>query len=291
VTPRRPTTADAPAIAELLRAYDVAHGAPPDVDAAELLDEWREVDLDRDAWLWEEHGRAIAFGAVYGRGELQHVDGYVHPDARGRGLGTEILRFGAERARERGGARVHVGTLHADTAARALLETAGHTFVRAFLRMGIELDAPPEVPATPDGIALVALTADDDAEVHAVVEEAFRDHWDHTPRTLEQFRLRHEPTDRTLWIGARADGKLVAVAVNELRLGGGWVGSLATLRPWRGRGLASTLLHASFRRFHDRGERLVQLGVDAESPTGALRLYERAGMRVVWRADVFEKHL
>jgi hypothetical protein len=31
--------------------------------------------------------------------------------------------------------------------------------------------------------------------------------------------------------------------------------------------------------------------VDAENPTGALRLYEHAGMRVLWRADVWEKEL
>ena len=291
MTPRRPTTGDAGLVVELLRAYDEAHGADPDVDASELLDEWREVELDRDAWLWDEDGRADAFGCVFGRGELQHVDGYVHPDARGRGLGTEILRLGEERARERGGTRVHVGTLHADGAARRLLEARGYAFVRAFLRMGIELEAEPTVPAMPDGIALVSLTEADDAEVHAVAESAFRDHWDHVPRSLDQFRRRYEATDRGLWVGARAGDELVAASVNELRFGGGWVGSLGTLREWRGRGLAQALLLASFRLFRERGERNVQLGVDAESPTGAVRVYERVGMHVVWRADVYEKRL
>ena len=39
------------------------------------------------------------------------------------------------------------------------------------------------------------------------------------------------------------------------------------------------LLLASFREFRRRGETLVRLGVDSENPTGAVRLYERAGMQ------------
>ena len=51
------------------------------------------------------------------------------------------------------------------------------------------------------------------------------------------------------------------------------------------------LLQNAFRQFHGRGERKVGLGVDAESPTGATKLYERAGMKVVERSVVFRKDL
>ena len=37
--------------------------------------------------------------------------------------------------------------------------------------------------------------------------------------------------------------------------------------------------------------RSAALGVDSENPTGATRLYERAGMRILWRADVWRKEL
>jgi mycothiol synthase len=40
-----------------------------------------------------------------------------------------------------------------------------------------------------------------------------------------------------------------------------------------------------------RGVRSVGLGVDAQNPTGATRLYERAGMHVVFEAIVYEKEL
>jgi ribosomal protein S18 acetylase RimI-like enzyme len=39
------------------------------------------------------------------------------------------------------------------------------------------------------------------------------------------------------------------------------------------------------------GKRKVNLEVDAENPTGATRLYEKAGMRVARRQEPFEKEL
>jgi hypothetical protein len=39
------------------------------------------------------------------------------------------------------------------------------------------------------------------------------------------------------------------------------------------------LLLTSFREFHRRGFRKVVLGVDSANPTGALGLYESAGMK------------
>jgi hypothetical protein len=46
-----------------------------------------------------------------------------------------------------------------------------------------------------------------------------------------------------------------------------------------------------FHEFHRRGFHGVGLGVDAESLTGANRLYENAGMRVYRRSDIYEKAL
>lgn len=64
------------------------------------------------------------------------------------------------------------------------------------------------------------------------------------------------------------------------------------VRPlWRRRGLAKALLRHSFRDFRDRGATRVGLGVDGENTTGAVRLYEHVGMRVVRRTDTYEKTL
>jgi ribosomal protein S18 acetylase RimI-like enzyme len=71
----------------------------------------------------------------------------------------------------------------------------------------------------------------------------------------------------------------------------GWVDSLAVRKPWRKRGIGLALLQHSFAEYYRRGKRKVGLGVDAENLTGALRLYERAGMHVQRIFDQFEKEL
>ena len=290
---RRPTPADAEAVAELCAAYDASFGAPPDVTADDLRQEWREVDLEQDAWLFELDGRVAAFGCLYGPPERLSADGYVHPDFRDRGLGTEILRLAEERARGRGVGELGSATLHADTAGRALFEANGYAFRRAFLRMGIELEDDVPEPRVPDGLVLEPFRPEDERAVHAALQEAFAEHWGNVPETFEHWRARRvEGQDTSLWLVVRDGVEIAAAAVNQpQRFGGGWVAALGTREAWRRRGLAEALLLASFRAFRERGETLVQLGVDSENPTGAVQLYERAGMRQVWRADVYRKHL
>jgi len=69
------------------------------------------------------------------------------------------------------------------------------------------------------------------------------------------------------------------------------VALLGVRERWRRRGLGLALLHRVFGEFYSRGERKVGLGVDAQNPTGATRLYERAGMHVHTEDIVFEKEL
>ncbi len=90
-----------------------------------------------------------------------------------------------------------------------------------------------------------------------------------------------------------AGDEVVAFSRNYPKRNGDWgfIGTLGVRPAWRRRGLGLALLHESFRRFRETGETTVALGVDVENPTGATRLYERAGMRVLWQADVWQKEL
>ena len=73
--------------------------------------------------------------------------------------------------------------------------------------------------------------------------------------------------------------------------GVGWIPSLGVRRPWRRRGIGLALLRHAFEEFGRRGKRAVGLGVDAESVTGAVELYERAGMHVWRRSTTYGKKL
>jgi len=69
------------------------------------------------------------------------------------------------------------------------------------------------------------------------------------------------------------------------------VNILGVRNQWRRQGLGRSLLLHCFHEFRRRGFHAAALGVDADSLTGANRLYESAGMRVVRRSDVYEKAL
>jgi ribosomal protein S18 acetylase RimI-like enzyme len=71
----------------------------------------------------------------------------------------------------------------------------------------------------------------------------------------------------------------------------GFINILAVRRPWRKRGLGLALLRHAFNELYRRGKRKAGLGVDAQSLTGALRLYEKAGMYVHHQFDTYEKEI
>jgi len=128
--------------------------------------------------------------------------------------------------------------------------------------------------------------------------EAFSDHWDFDRTRYEEWRrLKLEgPThDPSLFLLAHEGEELAGICLCYRHRSGdptwGWVGTLGVRRPWRRRGLGLALLHHAFGEFHRRGMSRAGLDVDAENTTGAVALYERAGMDVERRQDTFEKAL
>ena len=67
-----------------------------------------------------------------------------------------------------------------------------------------------------------------------------------------------------------------------------YVMSLGVQRAWRRQGIGLAMLHHCFRVFRARGKERVTLDVDAQSLTGATRLYEKAGMHVQRKSVTYE---
>lgn len=286
---------DAAAVTEVVAALESSHYGRSDLSQADLEQEWARLDLDRDAWVVRDGG-VVGYGAVRERGDTWEVEGYVHPRALGRGIGTLIAARLEEEAASGGAQRIHNSVLEADSAARALLESLGYTAVRVFREMRIELDGPPPPPVWPDGLRVVAFDPERDTHAfHAAHQEAFADHWGFTPRDFDAWAestLRSERFDPRLWCVVRDGDEIAAGAISTAdTYGGGFVQSLFTRRSWRRRGVGEALLRDAFTRFWERGERSIGLGVDAAGDTGAFRLYERAGMRPALGWVIYEKML
>jgi mycothiol synthase len=296
-TVRPPRLADADAVAQVTSALDASFDVEQTEQPDDIRDEWRDLDLTRDAWVWERDGRIVAYAAVFARGEDKRliVDGYVDPEYAGHGLGTAIAETTERRARERGVAQLENGVLGNDARAADLLRSRGYRDVRHFYRMRIELDEFPPEPKWPEGFEVSVFDSAEAREFHDALEDGFAEEWGHTEEPFEAFakrRLAEERFDPSLWTTVRADGEIAAVLIADWKRHGeaGWVGSVTVRKPWRRRGLGEALLLRSFGQFYERGERVVQLGVDAENP-GATRLYERVGMSVSFEAVIYAKDL
>jgi mycothiol synthase len=296
ITRRPATREDAAVVAALLAADEAALlGRPSRLTTVDVEAWWVGIDLERDSWLLEEEGRPVAIGWFEYHHPLAFHVGVVAQGAKGRGLGGKLVDLGDGRALEVGAPRAHTWAPALDHAAAELFESRGYHEVRRFYDMAIELTGPAPAPSVPDGLALEEFAEEDARAFHGALGEAFEDHWEFHPQPFEQWweQKRAAPDyDPTLWFVIRDGGEIAATVRNDPeRNGGGYVGALGVRRPWRGRGLGKALLLHTFAEFRRRGQTRVTLGVDAENPTGATKLYEGVGMHVEMEAIVFEKAL
>jgi ribosomal protein S18 acetylase RimI-like enzyme len=231
------------------------------------------------------------------------ADGYVHPAHYGQGIGTTLIELTEARATElipTMPERIRLvlvnNIIASSEAARTLFETHGYTLKRVYFQMHITLDKPPQPPSWPEGISMRVCNGseEDIRRAYATIEESFQDHWAHTPVSFEEWRrwMVREEFDSTLWFFAQDNGEIVGATLCRVHEAGhGWIIQVGVRRPWRKRGLAEALLRQAFSTFYQRGITRVGLGVDAQSLTGAQRLYERVGMHVTMRIGRYEKEL
>ena len=295
---RRPTDADLLPVVELMRRVEEDDTGEAEWDEKQLREHWETIDRDRDVWLVDVDGRLAGYVDLEVRpGGRMMSDGYVDPDVRGRGVGSELLRLVDAEARERmEGTEGRVYLQNATTAdAGDFYRARGFETVRRFRRMATDLEREPQV-VVPAGVELRRIVPGEEREIHELLEDAFSEHWEHRRRTYEEYAKRtfaREEYDPTLCVVAEADGELAGASLNFWKDMGdwGWIGVIGVVPRFRGRGIGEALLLESFAELWRRGERRVALGVDAQNETGATRLYERVGMRTLWEAAVWEKEL
>lgn len=300
---------DVEAVAKLIYAVcesdgDVTVASTPE----DLINTWSNegFNLELDAFVVEtQDGRIVGYEEFFHAKDQYHdlqADGYVHPGFKGLGIGRAMLRAVETRAREEmqlaaPDLRVFIRNTidNKDERGHALFKAEGYFPVRYYWRMEVKLQEAPAPVIFPNGIELRPFVKDEHAvAVWEADNEAFRDHWGHHDSTYEDWTRRKfdkSDFDPTLWMVAWDGDRIAGFSQNRFRMGIGWIGTLGVRRPWRKMGLGLALLQHSFGEFHKRGMTTIGLGVDASNPTGATRLYQRAGMYVASEFAAYEKEL
>lgn len=238
------------------------------------------------------------------------VGGEVHPEYRGQGLGTQIMTWGIDRARALAAERHPSAALQLDTwnmvgqqEFAQLAADWGFSPVRYFSEMRLEVADWTAPEFTAEQRRLLDATASYSPELlettfHAH-QDAFRDHWNFTPGTLERWEhfisgSTYQPVFARLAMSSEhpedpVDAYVHCTRNREDEL---YVALVGTRRRARGRGLATTLLTDVVRQAQQTpGIEEVSLGVDAASPTGADGLYERIGFRAVRRSVEYSQRV
>jgi ribosomal protein S18 acetylase RimI-like enzyme len=153
----------------------------------------------------------------------------------------------------------------------------------------------------PEGFEIRPVDRSHLREIFDADAKAFRDHWGSVhddEAAYDRFASDHR-TDPSLFVVAFAGDEvagavlnLIDDAENELfDRRRGLLDSVFVRRPYRRRGLGRALVQRSLAVLRDRGMTSAALGVDAQNPHEALRLYEACGFERVRSSTSWRKPL
>jgi mycothiol synthase len=280
LTERPLRMSDATAVFEVMAAQELHDTGAVSIEEADIVADWQRPSYDVGANTVGvlDGSRLVAYAEIMG---ADRGDAAVHPEHRGRGIGTALARWMQQRARDAGSSVVGM-PVPLGSAGDRLLEALGYRVRWESWELVLpEGTSIPERPL-PEGYTLREATPEDHPACWTVVEDAFLE-WSVRDRMpFEDFiamivrRPGFEPWNLRLVTDPGGD----VVGVTHVVLAGdeGYVNKVATRADQRGRGIAQAMLVDAFAAARAHGA--TRSGLATDSRTGALGLYERVGMKV-----------
>lgn len=324
VMTRSPLTLDdVPALTALMNRIDVADelGEPAEEPS---IREWLTMpglDLSEDTLALRDGDELIGFAAVDvhtsldrdGRVRCQLMGG-VDPAHRRQGLGAELFEWAESRAAqlaaERHSAeadaifRVSGGRdpdldaredapLTGGADVRPLIERRGYRRARSWLVMVRDLPGAALPSFEREQVQVIAPEHDHAEATRLAHIDAFADHWGSAPVPPERWNIwwsSHTARRELSSIALDAEGTVLAYVITSEDKPGVLHIALVGTRPGaRGRGLARAVIARTLAAAAEAGYAKAELEVDAESLTGATRLYDALGFARDAVYGTFEK--
>ncbi len=317
-TARPMTLDDAEIVAQLFAISAKAQNFQFNISPEELREEWKSPKFvleESSLGVFNASGELVGEVEIWDDHEIPvhpWVDLTMHPDYFGSGVDEALLTWGLELSRrvidkcpEHALISAYAGTMQEYEAKIRLLESFGMTIKRYFFRMRIDMVDVPPTPVLPDGFHIQSYRHPDQLiDVIKADDDGFRDHFGYVEQPIEkkieqwEHWINTDPVfDQTLWylVIDDATGQIAGTCLCRNEAWGepevAYVNKISVRREYRQKGIALAMLRHAFHEFYKRGRHSVTLHVDANSITGAVRLYERAGMFVEQRSVTYEKVL
>jgi ribosomal protein S18 acetylase RimI-like enzyme len=187
------------------------------------------------------------------------------------------------------GYRLWLGVQSNDLAYKSLLESREFTILRKYWTL--EMRIPVENQSTSDSLGVIReldLDKEDDLRTfHEVHQDAFSQHFGFMPRQFNEWSelvLRHKvEINLQAWLISVNGVPAGFVDFNDEQLhnDSGYVSGLGVRQAFQGKGLGEALLRHAIQINSALGRSKLCLSVDAGNESGALRLYEKVGMKPI----------
>lgn len=303
------------ALAQLLNKVSAADGKLT-AHTDDELREWFEslhVELARDTLTAWADGALI--GAAYTlyfpssvRLERCFIEGGVDPQWRGCEIGHQLMAWAISHAesllrKSKNSLPKFIRTpiLESNSSAKRLMERFALNAVRFDDELHISLAEIAAIEPVAD-IRIVSWDLARNEEARQVKNIAFEDHWGSAPIGPEYW------AQQTTGFGSRLDLSFLALDERNEMVGlllthrfpaddaltgkkYALIDNIAVLRTHRGRGIASALIAHALHAYKSNSLDFANLGVDADNPTGAHRLYTKLGFELLRRSVIYEREI
>ncbi|MFC1989478.1 GNAT family N-acetyltransferase [Chloroflexota bacterium] len=246
---------------------------------------------EQDLFIAERAGNIVGYMDVTPELTIRRVilDCWVHPEHRGRGLGTELLIRAVRRARELGAKIAHINIPQDNAAAKSGLAKLGFECARRFLELRLDLSKLHQTDIKQAALGCRHLSRGEESKLTQIQNRAFDGSWGYNLNTVEEITCFLNSSDCSPEDVVLAyDGDQVAgycwtrMNYGEEADAGerkGRIFMLGVYPDYRGRGIGKKVLLAGLAHLKCKGLRFAELTVDSENET-ACALYRSVGFEV-----------